>query len=109
MNKNFCNLYATKTMQTRWTRDLTNTRFIQHDKRKFNKKLFYGDMEASYCAGALGLIEELHKENKKAPYATVDELLGDLHIIMVELYNDFASKNHVSKTNLEETIILREV
>jgi hypothetical protein len=87
-------------MQTKWTKGLTDTRFVQGDRRKFNKKLFYGDLEASYCAGVLGLIEELQKEHLKNPYDTIDEMLGDLQLLHVELFNDFAGKNGINKTSL---------
>ena len=95
-----------KTMQNEWVRTFSKIRFPQGDKRKINKKLYDGDIESSYCSGALGLIEELHRENKKNPYATVEELFGDLQIIHVELFNKYAKKHGMKRTSLVEDLVI---
>jgi len=90
-----------------YTNDMANVRFASYGKRKFNKKMYYEDVEGAYLAGILIVIEELHQENIKAPYETTDELLADLQETMVHMYNTFRMKNlkHDSKKMTIENLV----
>lgn len=87
------NKIAALTLQRQYTNEFVKTRYKQGDTRKMSKKMFLGDIESAYTAGILGFIEELFKEDIREEYKSKDEMMGDIQLVMIELFNHFRKKH----------------
>lgn len=72
---------------------LTKERFSMAEKKKFGKKLFFVDVESSWIAGFLNAYDDVFKSHKENPYATVEELLGDMHTWSKDYFNYYNIKH----------------
>jgi len=62
---------------------------LQADKVKVCKKHYKRDMESCVLSGRSEMLESILKRHFENPYGTVDEIIGDLQLELVDSWNDF--------------------
>lgn len=87
--------------QKEFSIDLTNGRFgMLLNEKELTRDVYFQDIESAYTAGALGFIQELFKEDYREEYKSKDEMMGDIQLAMIELFNHFRKRN--SDKNIKE-------
>jgi len=72
---------------------MSNHRFKNpKNPRKFSKAFYTDDLITVISSAQSMLIEIILKEHNETPYTDIDVLIGDLHIIGVEVLNNFQTK-----------------
>lgn len=59
---------------------------IKNKVKQLNKRSMQKEIKAASYYGALCVCQEILDEHKRAPYKTLDEVIGDLQIVVVESY-----------------------
>ncbi len=73
----------------RTIRDLIRAKFGTSDKAKINPKSYSCDLASMFYSGQTGIIEEILERNNQNPYSTPNEIIGDLHILLMDQWNEF--------------------
>lgn len=61
----------------------------QSDVLKINKKTYQRCVELTHVHSKVSICESILKSHRENPYQTVDELLGDLQIVLAASWNHF--------------------
>ena len=94
-------MYKTGIKESReYATEITCGRYPQADKRKFSKKLYCEDIQATHIAGQLAMSRAIMDKHKKDPYKSVDELMGDLQLIAMESFN-FCQRKLTSRPDMK--------
>ena len=76
-----------------FTNRLTAGRFhAQADRKKMLKKEYRYDILGTYFHGPMDLCEHIFERYKNKEYDSIEELIGDLHIIYTEAH-EYMKKN----------------
>lgn len=89
--------------------ELVNYRFFKCERKKVGKKFYYEDLEASHLAGTLSALEELYNEHKKSPYKDVDEVVGQMQMLMTKYWNYYRLRYDFKKKPVQLEDFLSEL
>jgi hypothetical protein len=72
---------------------------------KLNRRTYQRCIETTHVHSKVAICEAILKMHRENPYATVDEVLGDLQLILVESWNHFKTIDFTkSKMSVEDLI-----
>lgn len=71
-------------------RPMINVRFgRQADKIKISRKAYSIDLESMSLSGRSEALEEIIKRHKDKPYGTIEEVIGDVQLLLLSNWNEF--------------------
>ena len=77
----------------RFAREMATAKFKHADRLKVNKKEYSEYTHASHLAGKTAICEAIIKAHSETPYNSIDELIGDLQLMLVQSGNQFRELN----------------
>lgn len=82
------------------------SKLSQADRAKFTRHEIKNYVQDNLLLGRLNACEAVLKAHKLQPYASVDELIGDLQIVLVHTNEQLRSSNmkHLQKVSVEDLI-----
>ncbi len=80
--------------------------YRQADNVKIGKKAYLWEIELTHNHGKVEIARSLLERHLENPYKSVDELIGDIQLLLVESKNDLwkLMPNHTDPANLERLI-----
>lgn len=80
--------------------------YRQAESAKIGKKSYLWEVELSHCHGKVEIARSLLERHLENPYTNVDELIGDIQILLVESKNELwkLMPNHTDHANLDRLI-----
>lgn len=73
-------------LRSKYSRDITAKNFKQAERVKLNRKLFDKEIRCSYSYGIFCIASELINQHKDNPYKSVDEVMADIQLVVVDNY-----------------------
>src|SRR5574343_394812 len=76
-----------------WVKPVVKVRFGQADRLKMNRIVYTNDMLSAHTSGRLESIQKLVDSHRNEPFKNVDEVMGDVQIIIKDAWNEFQKYN----------------
>lgn len=87
------------------SREKAKFNFTQHPSKKIKELIFFDDMRYAHVSGIITSIYTAFIKHKLNPYIDKEELIGDLQILTIGCWNEYAEKlsnGKHSKTTLDD-------
>lgn len=89
-------------------KDIVQARFGQADRIKVSRKFYSHDIEACILNGRSEVLEEILNAHNQEPFGSVDELIGELQLKLMNNWNDFHRLFPLSTRPITVERILKE-
>jgi len=73
--------------------ELTEAKFKDAPRVKIGRKDYFDVTRSMHLSGKINLAETILKTHASEPYRSIDEVLGDLQIVLSESWNEFRQVN----------------
>ena len=87
--------------------DITSARYKQAPKIKLNRDDYRDLAHSMHLSGKINVTEIILKNHKTNPYRTVEEIVGDLQLVLMTSWNEFRTVNPstvMGRLELEELV-----
>lgn len=81
----------------RYMNEITKLRYKQADNIKMKLENFNYDLMIAYTSGQINTLKHLQSVHQSNPYLNNDDIIGDIHILMVNSWGAFR-KNHMGRS-----------
>ena len=89
-------------------RSIVNARFGKAERVKVGKANYAHDMESSIIMGKTETVERILNMHRKEPFGTVDEIIGQLQLDLVDSWNEFHRKHRTRTAPITLETVLKQ-